>query len=235
MSDHHAQAADQEAIWAYFQNEAPESFAGSGARIRYLVARAGSRGAKVLNIGVGSGLFEQAAIKRGIDVFSLDPDDGIIAKLRQKWGLGEKARTGYGQAIPFDSNSFDTVVVSEVLEHLTDETLAQTLNEIERILKPGGRVIGTVPAREDLAAQTAVCPDCSRRFHRWGHLQRFDAARVTDLLARQFTVTTVSERPFMSFRHLNWKGKLVATFKLLLWRLGVHGASENVYFEAAKR
>jgi SAM-dependent methyltransferase len=229
-----ANAPDQEAIWDYFQNEAPETFEGSRARIEYLVSRAGNPGAKVLNIGVGSGIFERKAINRGLDVYSLDPSARSIEQLRAECGLGVKAQTGYAQEIPFEGGHFDTVVISEVLEHLSNEIIGETLEEVQRVLKLGGRLIGTVPAREDLAANMVVCPDCSKRFHRWGHQQRFDAARLTEVLAARFDVIAINERPFIDLKMLNRKGKLFGLAKLLQWRFGVHGGYENLVFEVAK-
>lgn len=46
--------------------------------------------------------------------------------------------------MPFKNNSFDKAVSSEVLEHLSNDTLA--LKEIFRILKPGGTLVVSVPS-----------------------------------------------------------------------------------------
>jgi len=47
--------------------------------------------------------------------------------------------------LPFPNESFDRVIVSEVLEHIWDDERA--LLEIVRVLRPGGRVAATVPTR----------------------------------------------------------------------------------------
>lgn len=46
---------------------------------------------------------------------------------------------------PFKNNSFDKVILTEVLEHLNDENIA--LSEIRRVLKAGGKLIISVPKR----------------------------------------------------------------------------------------
>jgi len=48
-----------------------------------------------------------------------------------------------GINLPFEDASFDSVFSSEVFEHLF--LLPQNLNEIDRVLKPGGKLLLTVP------------------------------------------------------------------------------------------
>ncbi|MCZ7622147.1 MAG: class I SAM-dependent methyltransferase [Candidatus Kuenenia sp.] len=101
------------------------------------------------------------------------------------FGMGEKAKVGYSQETPFNNLLFDAVVISEVIEHLTDEAIENTLSEISRILMPGGQIIGTVPAREKISEQRAVCPNCAKHFHRWGHIQTFDSNRIQPKSCKQ--------------------------------------------------
>ena len=129
---------NQDAIWDYFQNEGVASFDGSGARLSYLVKKV-APGSRVLNIGVGSGVFERLGIARGIDVHCIDPSKRAIESLREKLGIGEKARVGYSQEIPFGDHYFDVVVMSEVLEHLTDDVLERTIAEVHRVLADPSR------------------------------------------------------------------------------------------------
>ena len=48
-----------------------------------------------------------------------------------------------GGSLPFDAGSFDTVLCTEVLEHVAEPFRA--VNEIARVLRPAGHVILTVP------------------------------------------------------------------------------------------
>lgn len=70
------------------------------------------------------------------------------------WDVIQKAQANVGHlgiplhnadiyALPYASNTFDAVILSEVLEHLTDDV--QALREAYRVLKPGGVVAITVP------------------------------------------------------------------------------------------
>jgi SAM-dependent methyltransferase len=223
----------QTRIWEYFQNEGAGSFRLAGPRLRY-VAGLFPAGADVLDIGVGDGTFERLASARGVRVFVLDPDAQAIERARSELGLGDRAKTGTIQTLPWPDATFDGVVVSEVLEHLDDATLAAGLGEIRRVLKPGGRIVGTVPADEPLEAQRVVCPDCGRRFHRWGHEQSFTPERMRALLAGRFEAPEVTRRWFVPWSHLNWKGKTQGALRKALARAGVWSEGHNLVFVAKK-
>src|SRR5436853_6219956 len=128
---------NQERIWRHFQNDAPEVFQQAAGRIKFLVRRLTQRvktGAAVLNVGVGSGLFEELAIRAGMNVYSLDPDAESIARLNLLPEMKGGARVGCLESIPFAADVSDAVVVSEVLEHLSDEALERALSEMHRVL-----------------------------------------------------------------------------------------------------
>jgi len=187
-----------------------------------------------LNIGLGSGIFEKLCLESGIDIHTLDPDSEAILRISQELARTDKMKPGYSQSIPWPEIYFDVVVMSEVLEHLDDKTLDTSIREAWRVLKNGGRFIGTVPAHEDLRELTVVCPDCGSTFHRWGHLQSFDAGRLNNLLSESFASIRVNEQLFVSWNTLNWKGKFLSGIKYALYTLGVHGSGENLYFQAIK-
>ena len=223
----------QDAIWAYFQNQAVDSFAGSRARLAYLLKEVRKRRLnRVLNIGVGAGIFERMAKEGGLVISSLDPDVNAVQRLRDQ--LNIDARQGYVQSIPFESGRFDAVVASEVLEHLDDNSLFQALLEIRRVLVPGGYFIGTVPYQENLLDSTVVCPYCGRCFHRWGHLQSFSTERMKKILSSDFAIERVFPKKFVTFSVLNWKGKMVSGARLVLWKLVVYRGKLNLVFMVRK-
>lgn len=225
----------QERIWEHFQNEGLESFSQSQGRLEFLVRRL-SPATRVLNIGVGNGALESLAVIKGVDIWSLDPSERAIDRLRQSLGVGDKAQVGYSQAMPFADSHFDVVVMSEVLEHLDDAVLDATLDEVHRVLRAGGLFIGTVPARENLADSLVVCPDCGLQFHRWGHKSSFDINRISTILAIRFSVDVVSERFFIDWESVGWWRKLQGLIKKFLsWRgVGTYGICRNIFFSAQK-
>lgn len=70
------------------------------------------------------------------------------------WDVIQKAQANVGHmdvplhnaniyGLPYADETFDAVILSEVLEHIDDDVRA--LNEVYRVLKPGGVVVITVP------------------------------------------------------------------------------------------
>ena len=228
-------ASNQQKIWEHFQNEGVDSFAQSQGRLEFLVRHLPT-GTRALNIGVGNGALERMATRKGVDIWCLDPSDRAIERLRQELCLGKKAQTGFCQAMPFTDAHFDVVVMSEVLEHLDDEVFEATLVEVERVLRPGGRFIGTVPAREKLESSIVACPNCGAHFHRWGHNRRFSVDTLTHALERYFLVESARETFFIDWKSVGWWRKLQGLIKKFLsWRgVGTYGICRNIYFSVRK-
>ncbi len=76
--------------------------------------------------------------------------------------------------LPFSADSFDTIVSMDVLEHIPDDALA--LREFHRVLKPGGRVLLTVPAYPHLWSEHDVALMHFRRYKRAELEARFTEA-----------------------------------------------------------
>lgn len=227
---------NQTKIWEHFQNDArvAEDVFRGRARYEFLAGRCDGS-LRVLNVGVGRGGLEELLVAAGSDVSCLDPSESSIEVLSERLRLGDKAKVGFSQSMPFPDHSFDTVVMSEVLEHLDDEGLRATLAEVRRVLVPEGRFIGTVPADENLLENQTICPHCGALFHRWGHVQSFSESRLRAVLEVQFAAVRTSRRYFADPAKLNWKGRLVRLAKLAALAAGVHGQGESLCFEAKAR
>ncbi len=203
-------------------------------RLEYIASKISPR-SKVLNIGVGSGYLESLLIQAGVDIYCLEPSNRTIEQIREKFSLSEeKAKVGVAQSIPFPDEIFDVVIMTEVLEHINPGETETVLKEVRRVLKKGGIFIGTVPADEDLSKSIVVCPYCNARFHRWGHMQSFSKQRLYDLLKRFFGSVEVKRIYFLEWQQLNWKGKIIALFKMLQALMYLEGSNQNFFFEAVK-
>jgi SAM-dependent methyltransferase len=225
--------SEQQQIWDHYQSNTPHLFDENYGRLSFLAKKIAT-GERVLDIGVGNGIFERLALQRNALVYALDPSVQTIKNLQSELNLGERACVGSITQIPFPDNTFDTIVVSEVLEHLDDITLHQAIVEIARTLRPGGRILGTVPAREELSSSLVVCPHCAVPFHRWGHLQSFTPERIIALLSPFFTSCTAHEYKFITWSRRSFAAKVLAVLKLSARWFGVRLPDESIFFSGVK-
>ena len=91
-----------------------------------------------------------------------------------------------------EGRTFESVLLSEVIEHLDDEALASVFEAIRRLLVPGGLLIVTTPNAEDLFGEQVLCPHCRTTFHRWQHVRSWSGETLSRFLdAQGFRVTRV--------------------------------------------
>lgn len=221
-------------LWSHYQNDRLDVFAASKQRLDFLVrlAERHSRGRCLLNIGCGDGHLERAAQQRNWKVISVDPDAESAKRLK---AFNVDARCGTIEALPLESATVDVVICTEIFEHLTPESLDAGLQQIRRVLKPGGLLIGTVPYREKLVENEVFCPDCRKSFHRWGHLQSFDEASMHAVIGKYLQVAKVSPVYLPAWQVTDWKGKLSMFARLAFSWVGIHSSESNLLFIAARR
>lgn len=96
-------------------------------------------GVTVLDLGCGGGFMSEALARRGARVIGIDPVDEVLVAARHHAaaeGLAIDYRVAGGESIPLPDASVECVVCVDVLEHVAD--LDRVLDEIARVLKPGG-------------------------------------------------------------------------------------------------
>lgn len=222
---------EQNKIWDYFQNtEHRDDFLMSAPRYRFL-ARKIPRSTKALNIGVGRGGLERILAQQGTTVSCLDPSEASIKAIREQLGMGDRAQVGYSQNMPFSSDTFDFVIMSEVLEHLDDSVMMGTLQEVQRVLLPSGRFIGTVPANEVLENLQVICPKCGEIFHKWGHVQSFSREKLQRVLAdKGFKNITIEYQAFPDWSRSGPMNFMKSSVRYILGRMGKSIALPSLYF-----
>ena len=223
----------QDAIWDAYQNDEIFSSCGcrSEGRHEFLTSLI-STNKNTLNIGVGNGNFEHLLENKRVTISSLDPSSRSIEKIRSFLRSGGQAKVGRAEAIPWPDREFDIVVMSEVLEHLTEATLMTSISEVARVLKYSGSFIGTVPADENLSINMVVCPKCGDKFHRWGHEKSFCKKSLLAYLNTNFEIIKVKRIIFGDFKSLNWRGRVMHTIRAILTFFEISLSNQNLFFIA---
>jgi ubiquinone/menaquinone biosynthesis C-methylase UbiE len=127
----------------YFHEILSDQF-GAIARFNHSYAlRSASSDIRTLEIGAGLGShleFEDLSAQRYI---ALELREEMADVLRQKHPDVETAIGDAQESLPLDDDSIDRVIAIHVLEHLTNLPVA--LEEIRRVLRPGGRISVVIP------------------------------------------------------------------------------------------
>jgi ubiquinone/menaquinone biosynthesis C-methylase UbiE len=110
---------------------------------RLAIQTDGHPGERVLDLGCGTGTLT-VMLKTaypGIDLVGLDGDPEVLkiaAEKAKTQGVNIEWKQAMAFALPFPDNSFDKVVTSLMVHHLTLENKLQAFKEVHRVLKPGG-------------------------------------------------------------------------------------------------
>ncbi|WP_267626317.1 class I SAM-dependent methyltransferase [Gordonia sputi] len=144
---------------------------------------------KVIDIGAGQGRHSFEMFRRGADVIAFDQSESDMADVAEMFDAmmaegqvpaDAKARAEVGDALrlPYADNSFDVVLMSEILEHIPSDEAA--IAEMARILKPGGIGAVTVPRYWP----EKVCWALSDAYHEveGGHVRIYKASELADKL-----------------------------------------------------
>ena len=141
----------------------------------------------ILEVGAGTGHTARAILQDGYRNLSVGE--------MHKNGLLYARRYGLEELYQFDLRSppfrehFDVVALFDVLEHIPDDELA--LRNIHNMLRPGGRVILTVPAHRWLWSRIDELSGHHRRYNRNGLASLFASAGFEVLESRYFFTALV--------------------------------------------
>src|ERR671932_1378084 len=100
------------------------------------------QGKRILDIGCGLGMYVEKFRNFSDRVYGVDVDSDKVAQASQRLPNIVEAP---GEALPFPDESFDVILLNEVIEHVDDDRA--TIREAYRCLAPGGQIIIYAPNR----------------------------------------------------------------------------------------
>lgn len=103
---------------------------------------------RILDLGCGSGRHVIFLAKKGFDVYGIDiAKHGI--EIAKKWLKEEKLEailkvSDIYARLPYEDNFFDAIISIKTLHHGKIEDIRRLINEMKRILRPGGLIFITI-------------------------------------------------------------------------------------------
>ncbi len=178
----------------------------------------------IVDIGCNVGELLEHASRLGIEeLYGIDINPRAAATARENLSHLGAATVVHGSAdrLPFNDNSAEVAVCSEVLEHIPDELRPGAIKEVHRVLKQGGTFIVTVPFKGmfaflDPANWRASMP----QVYGWLSQVAGGEGREVGLEGQKHGVVphhhfTISElnnllKPHFEIAHQRWRGSAVA-------------------------
>ncbi len=142
---------------------------------------------KILDYGCGSGFLVGQMQERGLDAFGADLSEEAI-----RVGLSRGVKNLYMEdRLDFPDESFDVILALDVIEHIEDDYGA--LGRLQKLLKPGGCMIITVPAYQWMwGLQDEVAH----------HFRRYSMSSILKLISAQQSLTVIKKSYFNTFLFL---------------------------------
>lgn len=111
---------------------------------RYMSVLKAIKGKTVLDIASGSGYGTKLMAADAKFVYGVDIDEDAVEYSRKEFGAKNvEYIVGSGTEIPLKDDSVDCVVSMETIEHIEDQE--KFLEEVRRVLRPGGFMIVSTP------------------------------------------------------------------------------------------
>ena len=136
---------------------------------------------KILDVGCGSGiLINKIRSIGGHLIVGTDISKEAVRIVKEK--LNNDCFIGSITNLNVDDKSYDTVICSEVIEHLFEEDLEKAFSELVRISK--NTLIISTPLLENLEYHHTRCSNCKTLFHPAGHIRK---------ISKQFLITHIQK------------------------------------------
>jgi ubiquinone/menaquinone biosynthesis C-methylase UbiE len=183
---------------------------------------------RIIDIACGDGQLSDLVVqKKGAKVFGVDISRELVLKIRpsycQRSPVNALLALGDVHALPFFDECFDAAICNCSLEHF--DHVSRVLEEIWRILVPGGFLLGTVDSftREDTTRTMKQVH--AQRFHVVNYfskeslealLEKHDFCKIT---MQYYLSSFLSHLFFRFFSRRRFQGRLFEAFSPLMFHL----------------
>lgn len=101
----------------------------------------------LLDLGGGVGLLAECASRFGFAVTALEASHWAVKAALTRCPNLQMVQGSLDELLPFKNETFETVVLNQVIEHLGQHTAHRTLQQCLRVLRPGGMLYVASPCR----------------------------------------------------------------------------------------
>jgi SAM-dependent methyltransferase len=147
-------------------------------------------GKTALDLAAGTGKFSPRLLATGATVIAVEPVPAMLEQLIRQYPQID-ARSGFAQHIPLDDDSLDAVVCAQSFHWFATP---EALQEIHRVLKPGGALGLVWNVRDDTVPWVAALNGIMKpfegdapRFHSQKWRDVFPASGFTGLREKRFS------------------------------------------------
>lgn len=165
-----------------------------------------TRPVKILDIGVGDGVYESLLDKntrKKCKLFGIDISKSQLNRTRQYIDETKLVDVDH-EKIPYPANSFDIIIISEVLEHLFFPE--HVLDEAQRLLKKNGYLLLTFPNSGALQLRLSLLilghSPLLNYYQNKAHIRFYNTKDIDNILGNNFT--KVEELGLGSFLFDRW-------------------------------
>lgn len=151
------------------------------------------RGARILEVGCGSGAVAGYLHARGFEVAGVDTYEVLVRKAHERFPDVSFFAAGVAD-LPASVGEFDAVGFFDVLEHL-DDPVGLVRTSLSRV-KAGALVIATVPALKEMHTVVDDLSGHKRRYERGELAAQFKAAGIGDVIERGIFSWTLHAQKF---------------------------------------
>ena len=153
----------------------------------------------LLDVGCGGAWVAEYFTSKNVKVVSLDVSTkNPVQALQKIQNENHAAVVADVFNLPFAENTFDTIIASEVIEHLIDPKLFVT--KLVAAIKPGGKIILMTPYNEKTVHH--ICVHCNTPTPANAHLHSFNEKNIVNYLPSNidFKTTSFSNKYFTKLK-----------------------------------